>query len=136
MDDGVVVLIDPNFDRSPDWRDDDFAYHVNIYNAILDDRGLNDKGNFNNDWNGKMISAVRTYGTINEAIDKDWGYTVEMAIPWSEIGYLPFIGKQFGANFCVNDRDDKTGKYRYYDWAGLKKFHVPSGFGTVTLVFE
>ncbi|MBU2446787.1 MAG: CBM9 family sugar-binding protein [Bacteroidetes bacterium] len=140
MDDGVEVLIDPNLDRSLDWRDDDFAYHVNIYNAILDDRGLNEEGKFNNDlkvnWNGDIISAVRTYGTINEAIDKDWGYTVEMSISWNEIGYLPYAGKKFGADFCVNDRDDSTGKYRHYDWMKLKKFHMPSDFGIVTLVIE
>ncbi|MBM4176090.1 MAG: hypothetical protein FJ213_07945 [Ignavibacteria bacterium] len=136
MDDGVEILIDPNLDRSLEWQEDDFAYHINIYNAILDDRGMSDDGKYNNDWNGEIFAVVRTYGTINEPIDKDWGYTVEAAIPWSEIGYLPYFGKQFGADFCVNDRDDITGKYRYYDWMRLKKFHMPSGFGTVTLINE
>lgn len=135
MDDGVEVLVDPNYDRSSEWQEDDFAYHVNVLNAILDDRGMNEEGKYNNDWDGKAITSVKIFGTVNEPRDIDKGYNVEIAIPWEEIGFLPAHGKKLGMDFCVNDRDNKSGEYRYYDWMKLKRFHMSSGFGTVILTF-
>ena len=52
MDDGVEFLIDTKANYSENWENDDIAYHINVNNAIIDDRGLNAKGEYNNDWDG------------------------------------------------------------------------------------
>ncbi|MCX8010196.1 MAG: hypothetical protein N3A61_03520 [Ignavibacteria bacterium] len=134
MDDGVEFLIDANLDKTHLWQDDDIAYHINVLNYIIDDRGMDSKGGYNNDWNGEAITSVKVNGSVNDTSDIDEGYTVEAAIPWVEINKTPLVGLKMGIDFCVNDRDDITGKYRYYDWMNLKKFHVPSGFGIIELV--
>jgi hexosaminidase len=133
MDDGVEFLIDANLDRTDIWQDDDIAYHVNILNGIIDDRGLNEKGQYNNDWNGEAKTIVNLNGTVNDSTDIDKGYIVEISLPWHELNKIPFIGLKMGIDFCVNDRDDVTNAYRHFDWKDLKKFHVPSGFGTIEL---
>ncbi|WP_020526867.1 family 20 glycosylhydrolase [Flexithrix dorotheae] len=134
MDDGVEFLIDANLDKSKSWEGDDIAYHINVLNAIIDDRGLDAKGQYNSKWNGKAKTAVKINGTINQATDIDKGYQVEVAIKWKEIGKTPANGLKLGINLCTNDRNDKTGDYRYYDFMNLKVFHVPSGFATLELV--
>lgn len=132
-DDGIEFLIDANYDKSAIWMEDDIAYHVNVKNIILDEKGNDNKGEYNRDWNGKAKTAVKVFGTINQPGDRDQGYHVEVAIPWKELGITPEKGASMGINVCVNDRDDTTGEYRYYDYMNLKFFHYPEGFAEVVL---
>lgn len=133
-DDGVEFLIDANFDHTDEWKEDDIAYHINILNAILDERGVNEKGGYNGNWSGKALTQVSTSGTINKSDDEDKGYLIEVAVPWTEIGKVPSPGLTLGIDLCVNDRDDITQQYRHYDLMNLPKFHVPSGFAKLMLV--
>lgn len=132
-DDGVEILFDPQFDKSTEWQNDDVAYHVNVLNAILDDRGLNNKGEYNNAWNGKAKSKVQINGTLNNASDKDSGYYIEFAIDWKELGLTPKTGLSLGLNLAVNDVDDVHLEYRYFDYMNLPVFHHPAGFTELVL---
>jgi len=133
-DDGIEFLLDTDYDKTDEWKNDDLAYHVNILNAIIDDRGSLPDGNYNNSWNGKAKTAVKVFGTINNPKDRDKGYQVEVAISWKEIGKTPSEALQMGINLCVNDRDDNTQKYRYMDYMKLSVFHKPSGFVRLRLL--
>ncbi len=123
-DDGVEFLIDANLDRTKQFLPDDFSYHINILNAVYDDRGT-PSGEPDPKWNG---AARHTVTTLD-----DYHYIVEVAVPWSEIGIQPKVGTRLGIDFCVNGKDPVTGEYDYFDWCGLKVFHDPSGFGELVL---
>lgn len=124
-DDGVEFLIDARLDRSKEFLPDDFAYHINILNAVYDDRGT-PAGQPDEKWNGKAEHVVKIFDSFH--------YAVEVAVPWEEIGLEPQAGKTaIGIDFCVNGKDPLTQNYVYYDWCGRKVFHDPSGFGELIL---
>ena len=133
MDDGIEVLIDAAFDRSPLWQPDDMAYHVNVSNIIFDEKGTGSDGAYNHKWNGRANTAVKISGSLNDASDTDKGYYVEMAISWKEIGKTPSANLTLGINLAVNDRDDYDQSYRYYDLMNLAVFHRPDGFAKLIL---
>ena len=133
-DDGVEVLLDPRLDKSAMWQEDDIAYHLNILNAVLDDRGTDSLGDYNLQWNGQAKTAVKLLGTANNPDDQDEGYQVEIAISWQEIGRKPKEKLSIGINLCVNDTEDDFDKYRYYDFMNLDTFHNPARFAELILV--
>ena len=133
LDDGIEILFDTKNDKAMEWKNDDLAYHVNVLNAIMDDRGLNAAGEYDNSWNGKAKTTVKVHGTVNNAADHDAGYWVEFAIDWKELGRTPSKDLTLGVNVCVNDLDDLHQEYRYYDYMGLSVFHHPAGFANLIL---
>jgi hypothetical protein len=124
-DDGVEFLIDALSDRTKEFLPDDFSYHINIFNAVYDDRGT-PSGQPDPRWNGNAQHVVR--------ILDDYHYVVQVSIPWVEIGIEPVERHTvLGIDFGVNGKDPETGAYDYFDWCGLKAFHNPSGFGQLLL---
>jgi hexosaminidase len=124
-DDGVEFLIDALLHRTKEFLPDDFAYHINILNAVYDDRGT-PSGQPDPQWNGHAEHVVR--------VVDDYHYVVEVSVPWGEIGVEPVEGRTvLGIDFGVNGKDPKTGVYDYFDWCGLKVFHDPSGFGELLI---
>jgi Carbohydrate family 9 binding domain-like len=124
-DDGVEFLIDPLLHYTKEFLPDDFSYHINILNAVYDDRGT-PSGQPDPQWNGNAQHVVRVLD--------DFHYVVEVAVPWKEIGVEPVEGRAaLGIDFGVNGRDPESGVYDYFDWCGLKVFHDPSGFGKLLL---
>jgi hypothetical protein len=124
-DDGVEFLIDALSDRTKEFLPDDFSYHINILNAVYDDRGT-PSGQPDPRWNGNAQHIVR--------ILDDYHYVVQVSIPWVEIGVEPVERHTvLGIDFGVNGKDPETGAYDYFDWCGLKAFHNPSGFGQLLL---
>jgi hypothetical protein len=124
-DDGVEFLIDASSHRTKEFLPDDFSYHINILNAVYDDRGT-PSGQADPLWNGNAQHLVR--------ILDDYHYVVQVSIPWTEIGIEPAEGHTVvGIDFGVNGKDPESGAYDYFDWCGLKIFHDPSGFGQLLL---
>ena len=124
-DDGVEIHIDAHRDRTQQFLPDDFAYHVNILNAVFDDRGT-PSGEPDPKWNGVAQHFAEILG--------DYHYIVEVAIPWTEVGVVPQERiTTLGIDFCVNGREPETGQYDYFDWCDLEVFHDPSGFGDLAL---
>jgi hypothetical protein len=125
-DDGIEFLIDAHRDKSQKFLSDDFSYHINILNAVYDDR-VTPSGEPDEKWNGTAQHAVK--------ILDDYHYIVEVAIPWKEVGIEPRENQtSVGTDFCVNGKDPATDEYVFYDWCGLKVFHDPSGYGDLVLV--
>jgi hypothetical protein len=110
---------------------DDYQFVVNLNNAQGDLRGTGTGKNAA--WNGTWQSAVRFQGTLNANADTDSGYTVEIAIPWAQIGVTPVSGMSLGIDLAVNDRDATS--FDYFDWAGIapKAYAQPSLWRPVRL---
>jgi hypothetical protein len=81
-------------------------------------------------------SAVQVVGTLDKRDDIDQQWTVEAALPFSQIGRrgkAPAEGEEWRANFY---RIDRAGKGEFSCWSPTLKpdFHVPARFGK--LVFS
>ncbi|MCL2726021.1 MAG: carbohydrate-binding family 9-like protein [Polyangiaceae bacterium] len=88
------------------------------------------------DWDPKLKSAVVVHGTIDNPSDKDEGYTVEVAIPWSSFkkgakNLPPKPGDSWRMNFYAMENNGGTA------WSpilGLGNFHTARRFGRVIWV--
>ncbi len=130
LDDMVEFLIDTNNDKDSCWGPDDLVYHINLAGAKKDDRGLVDCKT-DPSWNGEAIFKVKTDGTVNDTLDVDRGYTVEIGIPWNEIGKSPKSGLILGINFANGDNDGKG--RQLFDWTGAWPLRSPYAFGNLVL---
>ena len=131
MDDMVEFLIDPNNDRTDQWLGDDIVYHINAAGAKKDDRGTAE-GISNADWDGIAIYAIHLMGSLNDTTDLDNGYSVEIAIPWSELDITPGDNTAIGFNAANGDCDGKGSQL--FDWVGAWPFRSPHRFGSLVLV--
>jgi len=128
LDDSVEVYVGTAYDRASSMQPDDYQFLVNLNNAQGDLRGTGagkDAG-----WNAIWQSAVRLQGTLNANADTDGGYTVEIAIPWAQIGVIPVSGMVLGIELAVNDSDPaSTPSSDHFDWAGI----APNSYAQPTL---
>jgi hypothetical protein len=53
--------------------------------------------------------AKKVQGTINRSYDKDLGYTIELAIPWKEMGGPPKVGQIMGFNAICRMKGENDG---------------------------
>ena len=119
LDDGVEVYIDTLGDRASAMQPDDYQFMVNLNNIQGDWRGTGGGGK-DSTWNATWTSAVTRQGTLNSHGDTDSGYTVELAIPWAQLGVTPTAGMYLGMDLAVNDRDPASSvAFNYFDWAGI-----------------
>ena len=59
------------------------------------------------------------------------GYTVEMAIPWADLGIAtPSAGTRIGLDLAHNDVDVSGRMPKQVDWAGLTSFAQPAKWRT------
>lgn len=132
-DDIVEFLIDSRNDHSPGWKTDDFIYHYNVLGYTKDDRGVSD-GTSDASWNSSGRYIVTTYGTVCDNSDKDEGYRVLIAIPWSEIIQKPEAGLSIGFNFGCNDNDGVPLDVKpLINWTNAEPSRSPEQFGVLKL---
>jgi hypothetical protein len=118
LDDAVEIYIDTRNDRATTMQPDDYQFLVNLNNRQVDLRGTGTGKDVS--WNGTWVSAVRLQGTLNSHGDSDTGYTVEIAIPWTQIGVTPVTGMVLGMDLVVDDRDPTSATtYGTFDWARI-----------------
>jgi hypothetical protein len=106
----------------------------------------------NADWNWNcegLKTATQVYGTLNCSCDKDEGWTVEIAVPWSALKPLTkgapkpgseknkwtaHLGHVYKGEFEYKKR--RKSKHQYATWPTLdvRNCHVPEQWGE--LVFE
>lgn len=132
LDDMVEFLLDTNLDATDMWLDDDIIYHFNILGQKKDDRGT-PEGNSDTSWDGVARYIVAVDGTINDSDDMDNGYSVTVAVPWTEIGRSPEPGLRMGLNFAMGDNDGKGREI--VQWRPCKKMRTPSMFGVLVLTY-
>lgn len=131
LDDMVEFLFDPYLHQTEEWRPENLIYHINLLNTVKDDRGTV-TGDKNVAWDGVALHQVKLNGSLNDNLDKDDGYVLEVAIPWQELGVEPKSGLQMGFNFANGDNDGKG--RQLFDWMGAWPMRTPSQFGILNLI--
>jgi hypothetical protein len=83
-----------------------------------------------------LKTAVAVQGTLNNSNDKDHGWTVEMAFPWSAFASrLPVTRPEIGSQWRVNFSrvEWKAGQPKENNWVwtpqGIINMHVPEKWG-------
>jgi hypothetical protein len=135
--DTVEIMADPDGDGD---NNDYYEIQVNPQNLVFDTQydGYNvpktePDGPFGHqDWSAKLKSAVVVDGTLDKPGDKDKGYTVELAIPWSSFAkaknHPPKAGDEWRMNFYAMKSNSGVA------WSpilGQGNFHKASRFGRV-----
>jgi hypothetical protein len=125
---------DPN---APYMLPDDYHGIINILNTQYDSQGTV-SGSPSSAWDGSWQSAVQFNGTINDNGDTDAGYTVEVKIPWTEIGYSgpPAGGTIVRMGFLLNDKDDASYINAMWPEGGGSSFENTANWGEVALSTE
>jgi len=118
LNDGIQIFIDSDFNKS---------YQ---YDSL--DR------QFKKGWNNNEIEEKNglTEGVLHAVQNIDGGYTVEMAIPWSNLEVTPSTGKIIG--FDISNIDNDNGNY-YYQliWSGNNiNYGTTINFGELTLALN
>jgi hypothetical protein len=131
---GIII---PSLERDPNTRDGDafgiildtfldrssaFAFYVNPGGAVRDGQVSDDGRNANFAWDGELEVRTRVH---------EWGWTVEMAIPWRTLRFDPGrTGEAWGLNLLRRIRrksEDAT-------WAPMDRqrpLHTASRAGTL-----
>jgi hypothetical protein len=116
-DDAIEVYLDTKNDRATTMQADDYQFLVNLNNVQADLRGTG--GGKDPTWNASWQSAVRLQGTLNSNGDSDGGYTLELVIPWAQIGVTPMTGMSFGLELVVDNSNPASATFEHFDWAGI-----------------
>lgn len=62
------------------------------------------------------------------------GYSVEISIPWSQLGLTPSAGMSIGFDIGYDNADNSSGRNAQYVWWGtINDYQNTSAFGTLTL---
>ena len=121
-----------------------FEFEINARNTSWDlylNRPYNQGGKADDNWNiPGLKTAVALKGTFNNAADKDHGWTVEIAIPWSAYTSRlpvapPRVGDQWRFNFSRVEwlqGHQQPGEHEAnWVWSpqGVINMHVPEKWG-------
>lgn len=138
-DDSIEWYLDPDLSRDPKLMPGDRLLALNIGNVANPkngsgivsrrsfNRGTGDGGAVGLFTPGVLPSGLvyRTvhYGTVNNPADRDVGYSIEVALPWSALGRAaPRDGELMGMNVVVIS--DDTGGTR--DWSDYRDVVPPA----------
>ena len=127
-DDAVEIFIDPLNTKLP-------YFDENLHRQILvkySTSGVPPQVSVRGNSNG-IIAASQI---VNSAIYIG-GYSVEVAIPWSNLGISPQVGMYMGFEVAVDDDDDGGTRDSQLAWQGtINDFQNASVWGTVLLNYN
>ncbi len=117
-----------------------FEFEINALNTGWDlylNKPYREGGKADNSWEiPGLKTAVAIAGTLNDPSDKDQGWTVEMAFPWSAFASrLPVTKPAMGDEWRINFSrvEWKAGQAKEDNWVwspqGLINMHVPERWG-------
>ncbi len=120
-----------------------FSPHNTVFDAAVECPESGDRRLMRADvsWDCEgLLSAVRVVGTLDDHSDIDERWTVEVALPFSQIGRegrAPAHGERWRANFY---RIDREGDGEFSCWSPTlsdpPNFHVPARFGHLVFSSE
>lgn len=118
------------------WDDDAFEIYVDAENNGGTSYGTNDR-QFMKEWNSTTIweKNNRTTGVLHAWSAISGGYTVELAIPWSNFGITnPTAGLTIGFDIANDDDDNGGTRETQLMWAGDNdNWRYPRNFGDLVL---
>jgi hypothetical protein len=117
-----------------------FEFEINTLNTSWDlflNKPYREHGKADNSWDiPGLKTAVSVQGTLNDPSDRDKGWTVEIAIPWTAYASrLPVPAPKTGDTWRVNfSRVEWTpGQPKEDNWVwtpqGLINMHIPTHWG-------
>jgi len=124
-----------------------FEFEINALNTSWDlylDKPYRLGGRADNSWEiPGLKTAVAIQGTLNQSTDKDKGWTVEIAIPWTAYASrlpvtAPHTGDQWRINFSrvewLHGRQEPNLKEDNWVWSpqGVVNMHIPEKWGYLT----
>jgi len=119
-----------------------FSPHNVIFDAAIECPESGDRHFMKADvsWNCDIHSAVQVVGTLDDRSDVDERWTVEVALPFSQIGRggrAPVDGETWRVNFYRIDRAER-GEFSCWSptLSDPPNFHVPARFGQLTFSGE
>lgn len=134
LHDGIEIMFDPLGNRGDLVNSDDTKYFVNAHGERADTKGLDST------WESSFLSAVVVQGTVDDTSDVDTGYTVEMAIPWSDMNLSPMAGDTVVFDFVLNNHFSVLeADFSQTPWANTTPLssstpiNVPRGWGILVL---
>jgi uncharacterized protein YjdB len=84
--------------------------------------------------NSGLLEKVSISGVAHAWAPISGGYSVEMAIPWSQLGLTPSVGLNIGFDIANDDDDAGGGRTAQSVWFGtVNDYQNTSGFGTLVL---
>ncbi len=147
-DNDFEVFIDPNGDRN-----EYYEFEINALNTGWDlflPKPYRDGGKAQDNWDIiGLKTAVHINGTLNNPKDKDKGWTVEIAMPWTTLAQYahksapPNDGDEWRVNFSrvewqheiINGKYQKIAKTKEDNWVwspqGVIDMHRPEMWGVV-----
>ena len=124
----VEVFIDPDGDGQRY-----LELEVNPLNAVVDllIYSVSPEWHSSKDWDiAGLKTAVQTYGTVNDSLALDWGWTAEIAIPWAAMadsvtgGARPTAGDVWRLNlYRIERKGGRNLKSRLNDLPGSDPLH-------------
>lgn len=112
FNDAVEVYIDSHNDSKDKMDLNDYQFIVTLRGETIIFKGDKEQikeGNLvpKEFGTANIIFKAKTNvsGTINNLLDEDIGYSIEMALPWDAIGVNPKAGQIFKMDICVDDID-------------------------------
>ena len=133
QDDMCEVLLDCDNDHSGKSDCDDRIYHINLNCTVKDDCGT-DAGVSDKDWDGRETFRVLLRGSLNDSSDVDEGYTIFLAIPWTDLGRKARPGLVMGMNTAFSDRCGAECERKMVLWRPAALTRDTSTFGELLLV--
>lgn len=112
FNDAVEIYLDSRADSKSVMDLNDYQFLVDIKGNKTVFKGnkwlLKEGAMVPKDYEGTNIvfySATRIKGTVNDSADRDEGYFMEIAIPWSAVGIEASEGKKLKLDLCFDDVD-------------------------------
>lgn len=111
---GVKVLDAALYNDTPDaWDNDAVEVFINVNNTVR--------------------QIIKTYNSSNTAIING-GYSVEFAIPWSQLGITPAAGLAIGFDVAYDDDDNGGARDGQAAWFGTAdNYQNVANYGTIVL---
>jgi PQQ-dependent dehydrogenase (s-GDH family) len=119
------------------WDDDAVEVYIDADNNGGTSYGTNDR-QFVKEWNGSTIweKGGKTTGVTHAWANTATGYSVELRIPWSNIGIInPAIGFTIGFDAASDDDDNGAARESQVMWSGDNdNWQYTRNFGDLVLV--
>lgn len=122
------------FDQEAVYNNDCIEIFLNPGNEKISMYMPNDKQLFIGYQQGKKAAYQNAKKYELGWVDTDYGYTAEMAIPWSDLGITPAEGVKIGFDLSCDDNDGHGKRDSVIMWSGTNEnWHDTSNFGTLYL---
>ncbi len=102
-DDGVSVYLDGGNENTTTYDTNDHNMQFRWNDPVVKDNG-----------------SLNPAGVLKGEFQTATGYSMEMSIPWSTIGYLPTTGHTIGIDIHLNDDDDGNDRDKKLTWTDLQ----------------